>query len=471
MHESATGTQCDSSAAAPRPGHVAEFLETNTIEPSPPRRVNLLWAFCIHGLYPVHAPQLAAGPMIHALMACVSALVVSAGVLAMWRHAFLKWMSSRDWEWIPWDEAPSLVKDLHIEGWKWLTTPLIIMAVLFVVGCICVPVVAVGDTLRNATRRSINNALWSATLLPWLLLILGAARLWSDLRAGPLNEFESGFDIWMLSDSRVLVYVGILAVIGIVRCAFAVQAAYVGPAKGPGFQLLRPKCESCGYWLQGLPLASNCPECGRSVADSLFTRHRSRLAVLASQVDGARPRSYFRFWLALYETRDAMKQLPVRTAQTAHRFWRLGYWYVVIVSIAILGPLASFDCIGTFESFELIPLGVLGVLIAAPVLHTIVTFLVFVAGRVVLGIRDPRIAASVASYADVMMGPVAATLLLEGILIWLAVVWSHDVQMALIESVWVEVVLAIPAVVALLFFVGWCVRIVTGLRDARFANA
>jgi len=105
--------------------------------------------------------------------------------------------------------------------------------------------------------RCLRLSWWSTTILiavgvVWMLA--SRAGGWSPLaRGGQVHQLAIGSAgaIWWL---MVLLRSG---------------CRYSGPADGPGWQPRRPRCEGCGYPIVGLPTSSNCPECGRAVAESL----------------------------------------------------------------------------------------------------------------------------------------------------------------------------------------------------------
>lgn len=115
------------------------------------------------------------------------------------------------------------------------------------------PFIAAGEPSRRLLGRSIKLVLWASTSLFVLAIAIQA----------------------MVIHNKNMLYdwPGILLVA--LYCAWMVGlvirggARYAGPADGPAWQPREPLCTGCGYGLTGLLRDGSCPECNRSVAESL----------------------------------------------------------------------------------------------------------------------------------------------------------------------------------------------------------
>jgi len=143
---------------------------------------------------------------------------------------------------------------------------LIGQAALWAGATVLIPMYAAGERLAALYLRCVKLVLWStAALIPFAWSIVGLT-WWSERHNWPLPEttFLSLTMAWLAW------YVSVLLRLG---------SRYGGPKDGPGWQPRPLRCETCGYTLAMLPLAGQCPECGRPVADSL--PHRRMLPPFA----------------------------------------------------------------------------------------------------------------------------------------------------------------------------------------------
>jgi hypothetical protein len=122
------------------------------------------------------------------------------------------------------------------------------------------PFAAAGERTRRLFGRCLRLAWWSTTMM--ILLGIGwlLDPLWRRLLALP--------DEWHPVDFAGLGLFGVWWLVVLLRSGYR----YVGPAEGPAWQARTPRCEKCGYEIVGLPLTTNCPECGRPVKESLPER-------------------------------------------------------------------------------------------------------------------------------------------------------------------------------------------------------
>jgi hypothetical protein len=114
-------------------------------------------------------------------------------------------------------------------------------------------------------------------------------------------------------------------------------------------------CEGCGYTLDGLPLTSNCPECGKPIAESAGDEHRRPPAWEATngsplarfwRSSGAiifRPSHFFRTSTARGPLRDPWRFALLHWAMAAILFGCAGalhwWWYAKFIYFGVYPPL------------------------------------------------------------------------------------------------------------------------------------
>lgn len=121
-----------------------------------------------------------------------------------------------------------------------------------------------GDTLRSIFGRSLRLSCWLTTLtIPIAAIAVFVRPLYIE---------------WQATDESVGNSIGVLilaSMVFVIWVALRAGLRYAGPPVGPGFEAVEPRCWSCGYTLQALPIAGRCPECGEPITDSLrrYTEH------------------------------------------------------------------------------------------------------------------------------------------------------------------------------------------------------
>ncbi len=150
-----------------------------------------------------------------------------------------------------------------------LTTCMLILLV-YVLGLLCalcmMPFASAGESSGRFSGRLAGRCcrlmLWSTTMviplgIAWMLR---TPAIYQARGAPPpdLNDwvFGSLFLLWWF--------------VVLVRST----GRYAGPAEGPAWEPREPQCEACGYNIAMLPVSTNCPECGRPVAESLPARRQ-----------------------------------------------------------------------------------------------------------------------------------------------------------------------------------------------------
>ncbi|RME39923.1 MAG: hypothetical protein D6788_04465, partial [Planctomycetota bacterium] len=135
------------------------------------------------------------------------------------------------------------------------------------VGFLLAPWTARGEPLVDSFSRATRTALVSSGLLAWVLFLatmfrLAILMLWFDWPASVRRTTGMTYDKEM-TIVRWCAYI----TVPIVYFACLLRAAAGGKKEAPPRGV--PLCGRCGYNLTGLPLDTDCPECGRSVADSV----------------------------------------------------------------------------------------------------------------------------------------------------------------------------------------------------------
>lgn len=155
------------------------------------------------------------------------------------------------------------------------TTLLILLAVpvaLLALAVLMMPLAAAGERLGLLFQRCLRLTLWSTSTLiplgvvslcwPWFLDYLGLQ--------GPATEVitlgsTSGPD----ERQRFTVYALILFVLWWLFVLWRSGLRYAGPADGPAWRPMTPRCARCGYIIAMLRLDARCPECNHPIADSV----------------------------------------------------------------------------------------------------------------------------------------------------------------------------------------------------------
>ena len=88
-------------------------------------------------------------------------------------------------------------------------------------------------------------------------------------------------------------------------------------------------CEGCGYVLNGLPIASNCPECGKPIADSTGETFRRPTAWESAEGGGGTSPAFVRTSVfAIFKPREFYRTLATRGAVAPARRFAYIHWGV-----------------------------------------------------------------------------------------------------------------------------------------------
>lgn len=141
-----------------------------------------------------------------------------------------------------------------------LLTVLGVEAAAVLVAVAIMPLASAGEGAARLFGRCLRMTWWSTTVM----IPIGIAWLMDPMIRPTLGLPP----YWHPVD-----YIG-LSVVGLLWLFILLRSTrrYPGPAEGPAWTPCTPRCESCGYTISHLPDTTNCPECGRPVADSLPER-------------------------------------------------------------------------------------------------------------------------------------------------------------------------------------------------------
>lgn len=278
-----------------------------------------------------------------------------------------------------------------------LVIPGVVIGSLIGVGLLTlalVPWLAAGDTAKSVYRRSLRLGLWLTTLaIPaqFVFAVTVRAARWAGLSGDDLAETTAAG----------------AAVAYVLWAGLRSGLRYAGPAEGPGFGPVEPRCEECGYRLAGLSPEGRCPECAVPVRWSL---RRYEPPEPAGRSAADRIRGYFRLIARLIRrpARVFMTVRPRHDFANARGFW-LASWLglaAVVTTISALDVLLAGDA--ELEPVLLTGLATVLGLMAAQAFMGIVCTL----GAVLRAeCPDLRISAIALSYGSAMLWPAALWLL------------------------------------------------------------
>lgn len=319
-------------AAAPLPP--AEIVPAEIALPPPPRLHPrpLMKLVGLPGLWlfpKKFGAHLAAGSLWAAVLACSVGLCVELALLIVWQAGRLD-------EDLVQPDLPLFEKcrvviaefaiDAAVDSGSALEALIVAAAFalepvgLAVILWLAMPVwIAAGDSSRSVYRRSLRLGLWLTTTgIPVALLFVFVLPVLTDvpsLRRGPAN-------------SLTVIVGAALAVWIMLRAGLR----YAGPPVGPGFDPVEPRCNECGYALQGLPTTGRCPECGESVARSLARYTEPQAVPRALHRWGRRVMMIPR---TLFKPSATFRGLRIQfDAPEARRFWIMNMLLIGAVFIA-----------------------------------------------------------------------------------------------------------------------------------------
>jgi hypothetical protein len=472
--------------AEPSKGHVAPLLPTTSPAPEPARRISFLKAVVLFWLLPRrYGPHLAVGLLRRAL-AAHGVSVLLAAVLIGDRVLAEEYEMALDLHRIRIAAAEGVVALAARSawlGWNWRLAAIDVgIAAAIAVGTelalvllaiVVMPWCAGGDRAGSVFKRSLKNVYWSTTIL------IPASAI-----GGPLFIYNSYLETstkgtaWIYRDddafavllALIVLFVVLLPIGLLFRMLLVGAGRYVGPADGPAFAPREPRCDACGYLIIGLPLETNCPECGLPVRESL---PGGRRRPTEWQQHEFRPRGFvelLRMQWQILRRPDFFQGLPVHEGWSAARhFWWSTFLLVELVSLGALLLLSAFPA----RRVDLIGLRHVSVVVAAPLLlQAAMMFAGCLWAQIHCGIRDYRVSAIACYYAAPLIWPLAAMLLV--ILVFGEMLVSTVLRTYIplsglrLDGELTVLLLMLSALLLALTF--WWLRLRQALRAVRYAN-
>ncbi|MFQ5430590.1 MAG: hypothetical protein ACE5E1_09805, partial [Phycisphaerae bacterium] len=167
------------------------------------------------------------------------------------------------------------------------------------------------------------------------------------------------------------------------------------------------QCEGCGYAIAQIPRSTNCPECGKPVADSLPERRQPPLFATAVG-RWSKMRSFgITLWAALFD-KTFFQRLSVHPHSAAARSYFL--WLGALIALFVMTPLVDSRPSATSRtgSVEL-----LGFVLASTILMFIAEFILcglLIVFDAVVRRRPVQVAANIVFYGLSALLPVAMAL-------------------------------------------------------------
>ncbi len=347
----------------------------------------------------------------------------------------------------------------------------LVQAVCWLAALLIMPFIAAGERTRLLYVRSVKLVLWSTACLAPLALAFVAMVYVGEYRDGAIDPFpDIGYE-------EAMTGTGALWLVWWLSVALRLGAHYGGPAEGPAWQPARPRCNKCGYTIVGLPLAGQCPECGRDVRRSM-PEYRTDPPWAKARGLWSSIKAFCLTTRNICLQRDFYETLQVGpTVRSASSF---ALW-----SCSLAGLIVGLTYGGTNIDHLLCAVELEGILQALiPVVTAVVVsaLVCLVAVGVAtlwsarLGRRDIRPRCIAVCYSSAMLAPV---LLVSIICSWcLYIIDAHGWLRGwepLFEWEFVRfdgaVLILLPFVSVQLGVLVWaCVRLVRALRDVRFAS-
>lgn len=257
-------------------------------------------------------------------------------------------------------------------------------------------------------------------------------------------------------------------------------ARYVGPAVGPGFEPRPPRCDACGYTLTGLPVESNCPECGLAVRESLPDGRRRPLPCRNAVRGPCRASEILRTTYQVLRSSEFFGRVPVRThTRHARTYWWSSYLYFVLIGLSCWAGacwLSATPLGNSIDAWAEVALpGVVIVPFVPLVLQLVMMWIACVVGQVFYRIDDWRASATVALYGSAGIWPLMLVITLTNALVrsrlenWgptVAIPWLGGAPAPLAFTVVAS--LLVSGIILSVWL--WVRRVRRGLRAIRFAN-
>lgn len=170
-----------------------------------------------------------------------------------------------------------------------------------ILGVLALPYIATGERLGRLLSRSLKLSLFSSVML--VVAAMGAAAItYIGLR------FPSQFEY--LEWTPTFITMSVIAAAWWFNVIVRMGRLYAGPADGPAWQPVRPRCVACGYILTGLPCDGDCPECGLAIGDSLGVDRKSSAWAAARKLRH-QPVGWLRTCRAVFRDREFFRRLDV----------------------------------------------------------------------------------------------------------------------------------------------------------------
>lgn len=208
----------------------------------------------------------------------------------------------------------------------WIT--IAIEAGMLVLALVLMPFAAAGETRRALFGRCLRLAWWSTSMaallgIGWLLNPIW--RYWLKLDRN-----------WHPSDYIALSLFGLWWLVVLLRSGFR----FAGRPVGPAWNSRPPECEGCGYLIARLPLDTNCPECGRSVSQSLPDIRQPPPIARTDERTGT-VNSYIKTFRVAINDRDYFKRLSVYRVHSPDRSFFFAQCFIMAVGFALIGRLTA----------------------------------------------------------------------------------------------------------------------------------
>jgi len=453
---------------------VDPLLPPTVTVPEPARHVNFLTGLLFFWLMPDRCgPHLAAMSIWRALGAYVFSWAITVFMSVLGWAAYIHQMPWTGLQEIRLSAACGVISlaVLSASG-GWMSHPVVILMTTFISPQIILMILAIGlmpwcaggDQTWSVFKRSLKSVYWSTTLLIPFSLV-GAA----------LAITHNAWSPWLDRDKPLVAAVIIISafiVVMTLRVLLGGASRYVGNPEGPAFHPREPLCDECGYRIVGLPLATNCPECGTPVGDSL-SGGRRRPTAWQQRTGLGRLSALIQMQWPILRSPDFFKHILVHNGLDAARSFCLAT--ILLVLFVNLGLLKIWSMLWlrdtTIEPLLWATLLMAGIgLITQPLLM----FVGSLWAQLVYGIRDYRISAIVCYYSASLMWPLILTVLITCAFMLTPIanaecLFLHKIPFTTLTGR-IPIVVIIWGVLSIAAIMFWLKRLFAALRAVRYAN-